>query len=100
MLTEEIIRSKLMTSQRWLEAAIIALYQMQTADEQAAGRTNHDNNRGFNGADAPILSYYARWCANGRNLNGRFLADAQNRCQKYAKQLLRIAQAKAQAKAA
>lgn len=95
MLDAQIIRSKLTTDQRWLEAAILALYAMQTQDEKQVGDTRHDNDRGFNSADARPLSYYARWLQTGRHLTGRYLLDAQQRCQKYAKQLLRIAKAKA-----
>jgi hypothetical protein len=99
MLNEQIIRTKLFTDQRWLEAAILALYDRQTNDEKQVGDTRHDNDRGFNSADARRLSYCARWLRSGRSLNGRFLNDARQRCQKYAKQLLRIAQAKAAATA-
>lgn len=94
MLTEQIIRTKLLTNQAWLEAAIIALHNKQTSDEKATGTATHLNGQGFSGADASTLSYYARWCLKGRHLNGKFLADAQTRCLKYSKQLLRIAQAK------
>jgi hypothetical protein len=95
MLNEQIIREKIVTNQRWLEAAILALYALQTNDEVATSTTRHQNARGFNSADASKLSYYARWISKGRSLNGKFLLDAQRRVQKYAKQLLALAEAKA-----
>lgn len=98
MLTEAVIKTKLVTNQRWLEAGLVALYRKQTADEQAHSDTKHRNGQGFNSSDAPLLSYYAKYCLSGRHLSGKHLEKAQKRLQKYAKQLLVIALAKEEAK--
>lgn len=74
-----------------LERAIVAIYDQQTATEKAVGATNEDNGIGFNGADGPKMSYYARWILSGKNLSGKHRIDAQQRIKKYAGQLVKIA---------
>lgn len=49
--------------------ALVKLYTYQTADEQVAGHTSHDNNVGFSGCDSEILSSFAVQINRGRNLS-------------------------------
>ena len=48
---------------------LLELYKCQTADEQAIGTTKENNNVGFTGSDAQILSSFAEQC---RNPNPRY----------------------------
>lgn len=41
-------------------AALLRLYEFQTADEQAVGGTIHQNGVGFNGGDSSILTSFAK----------------------------------------
>lgn len=79
---------------RWLERAIVAIYERQTAAEQAAGQTREHNGIGFNGVDAPFLTYLAEWILSGKHLSGKFLIKARKRMVKYSGQLQRIAMEK------
>ncbi len=99
--TEEIIT--LLQNQRYLERAIVAIYEKQTEDEKATNTTKLTNNVGFNGPDAHLGSYLAKYILNGvnkfnlqygYNLNGKFLDKAKKIMPKYAKQLLSMAKSK------
>lgn len=86
--TEAEVRTKLATDRRWTLRAIEVLYQWQTADEQDAGDTRHQNMVGFNSADARRLSFYASLMREGKALTPRQIAVAQERLPKYAKQIM------------
>lgn len=88
------IRWLLTMNDKAVERAIVAIYQRQTADEQSAGDTKHSNGIGFNGADARLGSYYARWVLSGRNLTGHHLVKARTMSHKYVRQLTEIATAR------
>lgn len=93
-ITEAIIRAKLVTDQRWLEQAVVAIFKRQTPDEQSSQCTSHLNGRGYSGVDARSGSYMAAWIMRGNHLNGKWLAKAQRMMPKYSKQLLECAQAR------
>lgn len=71
--------------------AIVALYERQTADEQASETTNHHNNIGFCGWAAKNGSYYARWVMSGRTLTGKHLVKARKIALHHAGQVTEIA---------
>lgn len=85
------IKWLLTMNDRAVERAIVAIYRRQTADEQSAGDTKHSNGIGFNGADARLGSYYARWILSGRSLTGNHLVKARTMSHKYVRQLVQIA---------
>ena len=102
------IKQMILTDARWTERALIALYNQQTASEQNARETNEHNGRGFTGADAWLLTDFAKqllgigsYTYNGRTyprtqkraLTPAQLARARQKLGKYAKQLTRIANA-------
>jgi hypothetical protein len=97
-LTPEIVREKLATDQRWLERAVLAIYERQTVDEQDSGDTRHYNGRGFTAGDARPGSRMARWLKSGNHLDGYHLARARLMMPKYANQLILIAREKRQEK--
>jgi hypothetical protein len=93
--TPEMVRERIATSPLSCEKAILALYAKQTADEQVTQTTNHNNNKGFTGADAFILSAFAQWIVKcnkpaGSKLSEKQLMIARKKLPKYAGQLLKI----------
>lgn len=94
--TEETITALLNSNDRAVEKAILAIYNRQTEDEKSAQTTRHSNNVGFSGADASTGTYYAQWIKRGNHLTGKHLDRARKMAVKYRKQLLTIAQNKAQ----
>lgn len=90
------IRTLLSTSDRAVVRALTTLYGLQTADEQQGDQTVYRNARGFNAADAEILSSFARQVhqrqAGGRAelLSPRQLVVARRKLAKYAGQLARL----------
>lgn len=90
MHTIETVKAKLATNQKWVERAIVVLYEHQTADEQQQDSTIEANGVGFNAFDAPTLSYYAEWLLKGNHLTGKHLQKAFKAVPKYAKQILSI----------
>jgi hypothetical protein len=94
MWTTDRIVQLLNTSDRAVERAVVAIYQRQTADEQAASVTCHDNTVGFSGCDAIRGSYWARLIMRGYHLYPDKLAKARKMVVKYRRQLTEIANAK------
>lgn len=70
--------------------AMVALYKLQTVDEQRSRSTRYHNNQGFSASDAYLGSYYARWVLRGQKLSGNHLEKARKMALKYRKQLARI----------
>jgi hypothetical protein len=104
---KEYFAKKIAESDEWLERAIFAIWQYQTADEKADTVTKHLNGVGFNGADGHGLTVVGWWIA--KNTKGGtdkskfgtsiFSEAKKARCRrqmaKYAGQLVLIAEAKA-----
>jgi hypothetical protein len=82
--TKAEIAEKIATDTRWLIRSILAIYAFQTPDEQAMEGTAYDNNRGFNGVDAPFLSSLAKQIQEGRNLSQKQMEMARKAMKKYA----------------
>lgn len=91
----------------FIERALVALYERQTADEQASGDTSHKNGKGFNCFDAELGSSFAKQIVEqkelvraynnpeGKRLSPKQRAVARKMLIKYAGQLAGIANAKA-----
>lgn len=94
--TREYFESKINADQRWLERAILAIYERQTNDEQATEDSKYHNLRGFNGPDAKRMSYYAKWILGGKHLSRHHVDIARKRMKKYTGQLVVIAEEKVQ----
>lgn len=95
-MTKNEIKAKVSTDPRWVTRAIVAIYNYQTSHEQVAERTEEHNGVGFNGADAEILSSFAKQILTGRTLSQKQLTIAFKKMPKYAGQLERIAAQKGQ----
>lgn len=94
--TIQIIRENLATNQKWVEGAILKLYEFQTQEEQQAKGTFNPNGKGFNAMDARTLSYYATFLKTGRHLSGKHLDKAFKMVPKYAGQILNSINMKAE----
>lgn len=91
-ITKEQIKAKILSDQKWLERAILAIYDRQVTAEKADQNTKFTNMKGFNKPDAKKLSYYASWIKSGRSLSGWHLENARRKMVKYCGQLEKIAQ--------
>lgn len=89
-------RAALATNPAWAHRALVVLHDRQTRDEQETRTTETHNGVGFTGIDAEILSSFAEQVKRGHTLSPKQLAVAHRRLPKYAAQLWRIAQEKAQ----
>ena len=97
MWTKEQIVTMLETNDKAVTRAVIAIYKRQTSAEQIAQATKVNNNVGFNHADAPYLSYCAKYALDKRtNLSGKHLEKSRKRVMKYWAQLIDIANEKQQ----
>ena len=85
---------KLTSDQRWLERAVVAIFERQTNDEQVIEGTKYQNNRGYRPSDAKQMSYYAKWIMSGKHLNNYHANVAVKRIEKYIGQLIIISQQK------
>lgn len=101
------VQENMRDSDAWLVRGILCIFDRQTADEQNSEDTKHHNGIGFSGADAQILSSFAKQIQkHQRDLNPKFrsplsprqLEIARKKMSKYAMQLVRIARDKADAK--
>jgi len=92
--TKEEIRAKLETDNQWLFRAVRAIFDRQTAAEQVSETTSEDNGIGFNGADAEILSSYAKFLTKAGFLTPKQLPIARRKMLKYSGQLAKIANGK------
>ena len=89
----ELVQTLVQTNDKVLYGALRNLYNEQTADEQRAGDTKHNNGVGFNGADARILSSFAEFLKRTGFLTPKQRAVARRKLVKYNKQLTRLANA-------
>lgn len=87
------IRQKLATDLAWQLRGLVAIYKMQTLDEQAIMTTKHTNGVGFNFNDAEILSIFARRVQDNLPLSQKQLDIIKRRMPKYAGQLESLAKA-------
>jgi hypothetical protein len=102
MTTKQQILDLLNSNDKAVARALVALNKRQTADEQATENTRYDNGQGFTPADARMGTSMANFYTKFNRLSEKQLAywrkpNARGipRINKYAGQLLEIAQAKA-----
>ncbi len=98
--TKDQIKAELSSKDIWVTRGVVAIFNKQTDFEQAAEETQEDNGVGFNGADANILSSFAKQIQKWNNaprpsfpnpLSPRQMEIARKKIQKYAGQLAKIA---------
>jgi len=89
--TVDEIKENLQKSQAWLERAVLAIYDKQTAIEKSVKDTRENNGVGFNGVDAKYLSWVADYLKSGRHLSGKHIDKVLKKMLKYSNQLTKIA---------
>ena len=89
--TEEQIKDLVQTNDKVLYGALKKLYGCQTANEKASGQTQEQNGKGFNGADAPILSSFCEFLNKTGFLTPKQKTLARKKLMKYTKQLTNLA---------
>jgi uncharacterized protein (DUF2267 family) len=92
--TKEYIQAKLSTDIRWIEKAVLVLFERQTDDEQTNQVTRWENGRGFNSSDSRYLTYVSNYLLGGRHLSGRHLEKVASKMPKYWRQILEEIQIK------
>lgn len=96
--TVESIKERIESNDAFTVRCMMKIYEYQTASEQAYGDTHEDNNVGFSGADAEILSSFVKQVEkwennkNGFNtpLSEKQMRIARKKMCKYTRQLLTI----------
>jgi hypothetical protein len=89
--TNEEVIHLVLTNDEACRRALIQLYNRQTQDEQRVLCTRHDNARGFNKPDGPILSSMAQFAISKGILRPRQLWKVRQLITKYGRQLVEIA---------
>jgi hypothetical protein len=88
------VKAKLATDQVWALKALIRIFQEnQTADEQVAQSTSHDNGIGFTGCDAPFLSSLAQNYLRYGRLSDKQMGFVYRKMPKYARQVIAMSDA-------
>ena len=83
------VKTKLGTDKVWALKALIRIFQEnQTADEQAAQVTSHDNGIGFTGCDAQFLSSLAQNYLRYGRLSDKQMGFVFKKMPKYARQVV------------
>lgn len=87
--TKEQVKELLSTNDRAVVRALAVLFSYQTANERVVERTHHQNGRGFNHADARVMSSMAKFAERAGFLTAKQLAYLRkgNRIYKYANQI-------------
>jgi hypothetical protein len=85
--TKEVIKSNLSTNPKWIERALVVLYEYQTDSEKSTNKTQIFNDLGFNKPDSSYLSYCAKWVKSGRSLSGVHLTKCGQKLPKYWRQI-------------
>ena len=84
------VKTKLETDSRWLLRGLVAIYRLQTADEQQTRSTKKVNSVGFSAFDAEFMSAMAERALTNMSLSPRQIEAIRNTMKKYAGQLVRI----------
>lgn len=90
-LTKDFIKGKLLSDDKWLTRAVIAIYNKQTNDEKMVVDTKHHNNIGFNGVDGRIGTSMGEFASKSGFLTPKQIKYIRPRMLKYSGQLLKIA---------
>jgi hypothetical protein len=94
--TKDVVRHMIAEDDAWLERAVLVIYEYQTESEKQAEQTEEHNGVGFNGTDAEIGSSFAKWIQRRGKLTEPQRKVARKFMPKYAGQIFRIMQAKAE----
>lgn len=86
------IRMMVGMNEKWAVKGLLRIFERQTADEQDSEYTKYHNKVGFTGADAEILTSFAKRVVAGRSLTEKQMKYVFKLMPKYARQLNEIAE--------
>lgn len=89
-IVREYLRFKLETNQTWAFRALTRIYDYQTESEKSIETTNCNNDVGFTGVDAEILTSLAKQYQKKGYLSPKQTAIVMKKMKKYWKQLMAI----------
>lgn len=89
--TKEEIRFKVETDNTWLIRGLLAIFDRQTDDEKNDEITKHENNIGFSGCDANILTSFAKHYKEHGWLSKKQIEICRKKMLKYCGQLAKVA---------
>lgn len=88
---ETYVKNMLRTNKAWAIKALVRIYQEnQTADEQAAKVTSHDNGIGFTGVDAQFASSLAEQYLKRGSLSDKQMGFVFKIMPKYSRQVIQM----------
>ena len=90
----EKIQELLLSSNKAVVRAVVAIYRRQTMDEQSSEQTKQRNYQGFCANDAPLMSMYAKQILQYGGLSPQQVKIARERIIRYTRQLADIAELK------
>ena len=82
------VKHQLATNPTWALKALLKIYSLQTADEQASGTTSNLNSVGFSGVDSTILSSFAVQFTKWNRLSDKQMALVFKKMPRYSKQII------------
>ena len=86
----EYVREQLKTNDRWAKHALLKIYELQTAEEQASGYTKVYNGVGFSGVHGEIMSSFAEQLLNKGWLSPKQMNYVHKIISKYTRQVIMI----------
>lgn len=89
---KEKVKQLLLSSDKAVLRGIIAIYNLQTYDEQNSDSTKCYNNVGFCAFDAPIMSIYAKQILRTGGLSWNQMRRAREKILRYTRQLSELAE--------
>jgi len=89
-LIKEYLKMKLGNDVAWQKKALIKIYEFQTDDEQYRETTFHNNNIGFTGSDAEILTSITKQYLTKNFISPKQQSIVAKKMLKYWKQILTI----------
>lgn len=92
--TKDSIKELLDRNEQAVLRGIVAIYRLQTTDEQINHQTSVSNGVGFSGVDADFMSSLAEGIIQYGRLTPKQFAIGKNKIRKYAQQLANIANSK------
>jgi hypothetical protein len=92
--TTEFIKDKILSDDKWLEHAVLAIWKYQTASEKMRTDTHLYNGVGFNGSDGHFCTSCGNYLSKGMHMSEKQKVILRKKMPKYAGQLIRIIEEK------
>lgn len=86
----QFVKGQLRTNEVWAKAALLRIFDYQTKDEKISEHTHENNNVGFTGCDAEILTSFAKQLIRKNWLSPKQMALVYKKMPKYHNQIVDI----------